>query len=74
MALDLSNTDLAGQLRGCRSITLQRKGTVQWLLVTAPHTSERDLLYKKHIPETKKRVLGGKGWEGKREMKTEAVT
>lgn len=51
MPLDLPDADLAGQLCGCRGVTLQGEGTVQRLLVTAPHTGEWDLLGDKHPPE-----------------------
>lgn len=51
MTLDLSDADLAGQLRRGRSVALQRKGTVQRLLVAAPHTGERDFLRQKVSPE-----------------------
>lgn len=57
MPLDLSDADLAGQLCRGRSVALQREGTVQRLLVAAPHTGERDFLQQKASPENGEKLL-----------------
>ena len=44
MAFELPDADFAGQLGGGGCVALQGEGTVQGLLVTAPHAGERYLL------------------------------
>lgn len=44
MAFDLAHADFAGELGGGRAVSLQREGTVQGLLVAAPHLGEGELL------------------------------
>lgn len=44
MAFDLPHADFAGELGGGRAVSLQREGTVQGLLVAAPHLGEGELL------------------------------
>lgn len=44
MTFDLAHADLAGELGGGGAVSLQREGTVQRLLVAAPHLGEGELL------------------------------
>lgn len=44
MAFDLAHADFAGELGGDRAVSLQREGTVQGLLVAAPHLGEGEFL------------------------------
>ncbi len=44
VAFDLAHADFAGELGGGRAVSLQREGTVQGLLVAAPHLGEGELL------------------------------
>lgn len=44
MAFDLADADFAGELGGGRAVSLQREGTVQGLLVAAPHLGEGEFL------------------------------
>lgn len=44
LTFDLPHADLAGELRGSGGASLQGEGTVQGLLVTAPHLGEGELL------------------------------
>lgn len=44
VAFDLAHADFAGELRGGGAVSLQREGTVQGLLVAAPHLGEGELL------------------------------
>lgn len=44
VTFDLAHADLAGELRGADIEALQREGTVQRLLVTAPYMREGELL------------------------------
>ena len=44
LALDLSDTDLAGELRRGGAVSLQREGTLQGTLVTGPHLRKGELL------------------------------
>lgn len=44
VAFDLTHADFAGELGGGRAVSLQREGTVQGLLVAAPHLGEGELL------------------------------
>jgi len=47
MTFDLPNTDLTGQLIGCWTVALQRKGTLQRRLATGPHLREGEFLHQK---------------------------
>lgn len=44
VAFDLAHADFAGELGGGRAVSLQREGTVQGLLVAAPHLGEGEFL------------------------------
>lgn len=44
VTFDLANADLAGELGGGGAVALQAEGTVQGLLVAAPHLGEGELL------------------------------
>lgn len=44
MTVDLANADFARELGGGGAVSLQGEGTVQGLLVAAPHLGERELL------------------------------
>lgn len=44
MTVDLANADFAGELGGGGAVSLQGEGTVQGLLVAAPHLREGELL------------------------------
>lgn len=44
MTVDLANADFAGELGGGGGVSLQGEGTVQGLLVAAPHLGKRELL------------------------------
>lgn len=44
VTFDLAHADLAGELGGGGAVSLQREGTVQRLLVAAPHLGEGELL------------------------------
>lgn len=51
MTFDLPNTDLTGELIGCWTVALQRKGTLQRRLATAPHLREGEFLHQKRKEE-----------------------
>lgn len=51
MTFDLPNTDLTGELIGCWTVALQRKGTLQRRLATAPHLREGEFLHRKKEEE-----------------------
>lgn len=44
VTVNLANADFAGELGGGGAVSLQGEGTVQGLLVAAPHLGERELL------------------------------
>ena len=44
MAFDLAHADFAGELGGGWAVSLQGEGTVQGLLVAAPHLGEGEFL------------------------------
>lgn len=44
LAFDLSDADLAGELRRGVAVSLQREGTLQGTLVTGPHLRKGELL------------------------------
>lgn len=51
MTFDLPDTDLTGELIGCWTVALQRKGTLQRRLVTAPHLREGEFLQQREKRE-----------------------
>lgn len=54
MTFDLPNTDLTRELIGCWTVALQRKGTLQRSLVTAPHLREGEFLSNAQVQHTEK--------------------
>lgn len=57
MAFDLAHTDFAGEMGGGRAVSLQREGTVQGLLVAAPHLGEGEFLRRQKKKKKKKRDI-----------------
>lgn len=55
VTFDLSHADFAGELGGGRAVSLQPKGTVQGLLVAAPHLREGEFLSRQRRKQTKGR-------------------
>lgn len=72
MTFDLAHTDLAGELQGADVEALQREGTVQRLLVTAPYLREGELLQHKCGEQTwAKRYRERKGKEDRAKRERE---